>query len=168
MNSLNADMVLKSAQRLLTELVDGPEPAKGTWVLDPDPKAGLLGTLDGLTAQQASRHIVPEESSIAGHANHLNFSLSLMNRWAAGEKPFAGADWKGSWNIQTVDDIQWQDLRRKIREQAHGWMKAMQTPREWNEEDLAGVFASIVHLAYHLGAIRNTLEAAKKAAKPLL
>jgi hypothetical protein len=164
MNSINAEMVFKCTNTLLSELVDGPAPGQGTWILDRDPSAGLAGTLDSLTAVQASRHIVPGESSIAGHANHLLFSLTLMNRWAAGENPFEGADWQGSWKIQGVDDAQWEYLRRKLREQGHAWMQVLNAAREWDEEALTGALASLAHLAYHLGAIRNTLEAAKKTA----
>ncbi|MEN6492355.1 MAG: hypothetical protein ABFC85_10230, partial [Rectinema sp.] len=67
MNSINAEMVFRSTHTLLSELVDGPAPGQGTWILDRDPSAGLAGTLDSLTAAQASRHIIPGESSIVGH-----------------------------------------------------------------------------------------------------
>lgn len=165
MNSINAEMVFRSIHTLLSELVDGPAPGQGTWILDRDPSAGLAGTLDSLTAAQASRHIIPGESSIVGHANHLLFSLTLMNRWAAGENPFEGADWQGSWKTQTVDDVQWEDLRRKLREQGHAWLKALDTARDWDEEDFTGALASIAHLAYHLGAMRNMLDTAKQTPK---
>jgi len=165
MKSVNAEMLFSCTHTLLSELVDGPAPGQGTWILDRDPSAGLRGTLDSLTAAQASRHIVPGESSIAGHANHLLFSLVLMNRWAAGENPFEGADWQGSWKIQSVDDAQWEDLRHALKEQGHAWMEALDAAKAWDEESLTGALASIAHLAYHLGAIRNMLETAKQASK---
>jgi len=162
MNSINAEMLFRCVHTLLSELVDGPAPGQGTWILDRDPSAGLAGTLDSLSAAEASRRIVPGESSIAGHANHLLFSLTLMNRWAAGENPFQGADWQGSWKLQTVDDAQWKNLRRELREQGHAWMDALNADKDWDEESLTGSLASLAHLAYHLGAIRNMLGAAKK------
>ncbi len=162
MNSIDAEMLFKCVHTLLSELVNGPAPGQGTWILDRDPSAGLAGTLDSLSAAQASRHIVAGESSIAGHANHLLFSLSLMNRWAAGENPFEGADWQGSWKIQTVDDAQWKELRRELREQGHAWMDALDADKDWDEESLTGSLASFAHLAYHLGAIRNMLDTAKQ------
>lgn len=158
MNSINSEMLFKGIHTLLAELIDGPAPGQGTWILDRDPSAGLKGTLNSLSAAQASLHIVPGESSIAGHANHLLFSLKLMNRWAAGENPFAGADWQESWQVQTVDEAQWATMRRELEKQGHAWMSALDAPRTWDEENLTGTLASFAHLAYHLGAIRNMVD----------
>ncbi|MCE5255723.1 MAG: hypothetical protein LLF89_02625 [Spirochaetaceae bacterium] len=162
MSPINEKMVLDGMNALLSELVDGPAPGQGTWILDRDPQAGIAGTLKQLSAAQASQHIVPEESSIAGHANHILFSITLLNRRAAGENPFAGADWQGAWKVQTVDEEQWQDLQRDLMQQAHAWMKSINVSREWDDDDLTGAIATMAHLAYHLGAIRNMLEAAKQ------
>jgi hypothetical protein len=37
----------------------------------------------------------------------------------------------------------------------HRWLNALGAPREANEIELTGMIASIAHLAYHLGAIRQ-------------
>jgi len=161
MDAINGTMVFNSVHTLLSELIDGPAPGQGTWILDRDPQAGFAGTLQQLSAAQASRHVISGESSLAGHANHILFSLTLMNRWAAGENPFAGADWQGSWALQTVDEAQWATLQKNLLGQAHGWMSSFNAPRAVDSDDLTGIIASVSHIAYHLGAIRNMLTAAR-------
>jgi hypothetical protein len=39
--------------------------------------------------------------------------------------------------------------------EVRAWMTALQAPREYSAFELNGVIASIAHLAYHLGAIRQ-------------
>src|SRR5690606_14311207 len=115
---------------------------------------GLLGSLDRLSAADASR-LTSTGPSIAAHADHLRYGLSLMNRWTAGENPFADADWKVSWETTTVSDDEWKRLRAALGDEAHRWLAALGAPREVNEMELDGIIGSIAHLAYHLGAIRQ-------------
>lgn len=164
MKNLEAALVFDSIHRILSELVDGPALDQGTWVLDPDPSVGLLATLGSLSGVQASARPIPGESSIAGHANHLHFSLGLLNRWASGENPFEGADWKGSWKTQEVTEVEWKSLIDGLGQQAHAWIKAMDPEKDWDAISLTGAVGNVAHLAYHLGAIRNMLEMAKREA----
>ena len=60
-----------------------------------------------------------------------------------------------SWRRTTVSDGQWAALREQLRDEARRWHKALQTPREMSPLELNGVIASVAHLAYHLGAIRQ-------------
>jgi hypothetical protein len=54
---------------------------------------GLLRSLDKLSADDASRS-VNDGATIAAHAQHVRYGLSLMNRWAnEGGNPFADAKW---------------------------------------------------------------------------
>jgi hypothetical protein len=84
-----------------------------------------------------------------------------MNRWSAGENPFADADWSASWRISAVDDGQWRALRAGLSAEAVRWNSALGSPREVGAEELAGIIGSIAHLAYHLGAIRQINRAAR-------
>lgn len=155
------DALLRAAlNNLLSELIEGPKP-DWAWVIDPT-SPGLLPFLDQFSADDASRRPAHGGSTIAAHANHLRFSLELLNRWARGEEnPFADADWNASWNLQTVSDSQWHDLRKALRREASDWIAAAQTSRDWNEITLTGAFASAAHLAYHLSALRQ-LAAARR------
>lgn len=115
---------------------------------------GLLAALDRVSAAEAS---VARDggATIAAHADHLRYGLSLMNRWAAGENPWADADWTQSWKVGKVSDGEWTKLRADLRAEAERWLAALRSPREVKGIELDGVIASVVHLAYHLGAIRQ-------------
>jgi len=150
---------------LFGELVDGP-PGPAAYMLNRgDP--GLLRSLDKLTAQDASA-AVPGGASLAAHVDHVRYGLSLMNRWSAGENPFDDADWSASWKITTVSAAQWNQLRAQLRDEARTWLDALRVPREVDAVELNGVVGSIVHLAYHLGAIRQINRTARGPADPQL
>jgi hypothetical protein len=137
---------------LFSELVDGASRPESYVLNSGDP--GLLRSLDKLSATAASA-ITPTGSSIAAHVDHLRYGLSLMNRWSAGEKPFDNADWSTSWRHTRVTAAQWKQLRDDLAAEAHRWLDALDKPRELNQSELNGVAASIVHLGYHVGAIRQ-------------
>src|ERR1051325_9402389 len=135
--------------RVFSELTDGPH-AKGAVVLNSG-DAGLLRSLDKLSAGEASQ-AVHGGATIAAHAQHVRYGLSLMNRWAAeGGNPFADATWDAAWRISTVTDAEWQEIRGGLREEAQRWQEVLRTPREATKIELTGVIGSVAHLAYHLG-----------------
>ena len=79
-----------------------------------------------------------------------------MNRWAAeGGNPFADARWDEAWKTAAVDDAAWTAIRNGLREEAQRWLKALSGARAVSEVEFTGMIASIAHLAYHLGAIRQ-------------
>ena len=143
-----------SLTTLFSELVDGAPTGGGAFVLNSG-DAGLLRSLDKLSAADASRS-VHDGATIAAHAQHLRYGLSLMNRWASeGGNPFANARWEEAWKISDVDAAQWDDIRNGLRDQAQRWMRSLGRPRDVAEVELSGMVASVAHLAYHLGAIRQ-------------
>lgn len=149
MKALHASLAL-----LFAELIDGPSADAAYMLNGGDP--GLLRSLDGLSASAASSTTVSGGASIAAHVDHVRYGLALMNRWGEGEAdPWTGADWAASWRRTTVSDEQWAALRDRLRDEARRWHNALQTPREMSALELNGVIASVAHLAYHLGAIRQ-------------
>ena len=139
--------------RLFSELADGPGGREAFMLNSGDP--GLLTSLDRLSAADASRS-VNSGATIAAHAQHVRYGLSLMNRWAAeGGNPFADATWEVPWQTSTVNDAEWQEIRSGLRVEAHRWLSTLGSPRDVDDAELAGMISSIPHLAYHLGAIRQ-------------
>ena len=144
---------------LFTELVDGAATAP-SYILNPG-DAGLLRSLDRLSAAEASA-VPPSGASVAAHVDHVCFGLSLMNRRAAGDAdPFIDADWTASWQRTAVTDGEWARLRADLRDEAHRWRAALGTPREADAPALAGLVASVAHVAYHLGAVRQIARATR-------
>ncbi len=139
---------------LFRELLDGPD-ANASWMLNSG-DAGLLGSLDKLTAAAASTVPPAGGASIAAHVDHVRYGLTLMNRWSGGEaNPWATADWTKSWTRTVVNDAEWAERRKALATEARNWLDALGRPREYSEMELNGVIASVAHLAYHLGAMRQ-------------
>ncbi|MFN0101865.1 MAG: DinB family protein [Bryobacteraceae bacterium] len=150
---MNDKDVLQALATVFTELLDGSK-AKECWVLNPqDP--GLMKTLDNLPAAQASAVPVQGGASVAAHADHLRYGLGLLNRWTQGERPFADADYSASWERITVSETEWAARREALRAEASRWRDAITNPRELTEFEMTGMIASVVHLAYHFGAMRQ-------------
>jgi hypothetical protein len=145
--------ISQSLAALFSELVDGAS-GNGAFMLNSGDQ-GLLRSLDKLTAADASRS-VNDGATIAAHAQHVRYGLSLMNRWASeGGNPFADATWDAAWKISRVDEPAWQEIRSGLRDETQRWLTTLRTPREAAEIELSGMIGSIAHLAYHLGAIRQ-------------
>ena len=140
--------------RLFSELVDGATESTGAFILN-NRDVRLLRSLNKLSADDASRS-VNGGATIAAHAEHVRYGLSLMNRWAKeGGNPFADAKWDEAWKTFDVDATEWENIRNALREEAHCWLEALASPRDVTDVELSGMVASIAHLAYHLGAIRQ-------------
>ena len=107
---MNTTDVAPALARLFSELVDGTSGRHGGYMLNTG-DLGLLRSLDKLSAADASR-AANDGATIAAHAQHLRYGLSLMNRWAAeGGNPFADAKWDEAWTIAGVDEPAWKEIR---------------------------------------------------------
>ncbi|MFI5311467.1 MAG: hypothetical protein ACHQQ3_09560 [Gemmatimonadales bacterium] len=150
----------KALARLFSELVDGAEKRGVNFMLNAG-DVGLLRSLDRLSAADASRS-ANDGATIAAHALHLQYGLSLMNRWARdGGNPFADATWDEAWKTNRVDAAQWEDIRSGLRAEAGHWAEVLATPRDCTRAELCGMIGSVAHLAYHLGAIRQIATGAR-------
>lgn len=152
-NDITSNQMRSALSALWHEIVDGP-PGGFAFVLNPsDP--GLLRSLARLSAADASYVPPGRDSSVAAHVDHMRYGIELLNRWAQGEDPFATADYSASWRKTTVTEEEWAALRAGLEAQAKNWAAIMRAPRPLSDEELTGMIASVVHLAYHLGAIRQ-------------
>lgn len=157
MDTIPVRAVADAAATLFREACYGPADSTGSWFTDVEPGAGILGVLGKLTAAEASR-VRDGGASIASHVSHLRYALSLANRAARGEDPYAGADWKGSWSPRAVDHDGWIALQGELRLQCERLVEALPDPGIWNTELMVpGVFAQVAHCAWHLGALRQAL-----------
>jgi hypothetical protein len=140
--------------RLFSELIDGANSPAGAFILNTG-DVGLLRSLDRISAADASRS-VNDGATIAAHAQHVRYGLSLMNRWAEeGGDPFADAKWDEAWKVVDVDAAGWEEIRSGLRDETGRWLQVLNSPRDATDVELSGMIASIAHLAYHLGAIRQ-------------
>ena len=139
---------------LFTELVYGANDGGNAFILNSG-DAGLLRSIDGLSAAQASA-CANGGATIAAHARHLSYGLSLMNRWVRdGGDPFADAKWDEAWKTSRVDGGEWDVIHSDLAAEASAWSVALGDDREVSTTEMTGLIASIAHVAYHLGAIRQ-------------
>ena len=149
-----------SLTTLFSELVLGAPVGGGAFILNSG-DAGLLRSLENLSAADASGS-VHGGATIAAHAQHLRYDLSLMNRWATeGGNPFMDAKGEEAWKISRVGDAEWAEIRGGLGTEARCWLDALGAPRDVSLSDLSGMIASIVHLAYHFGAVRQIAASAR-------
>jgi hypothetical protein len=146
-------MIGNALAAVLTEVLDGAGDQSG-WILNPK-DLGLLASLDKLSASAASTVPPHGGASIAAHVDHLRYGLQLMNRWSRGEQPFGNADWSASWRRVAVTDDEWRQLRADFAAEARAWREAIKRHRDVTIAELTDLIASVSHLAYHFGAIRQ-------------
>ena len=149
----------EAVTRLFRELVLGTDP-DSCWVLNPKDQ-GLLAALDRISAESASAPAPGGGGSIAAHVDHIRYGLELLNRWAEGEDSFSSADYSASWKRGTVDEPAWASLRAGLRKEVDQWSRVIEQRRPLSAFELTGLLASVVHLAYHLGAMRQINPALK-------
>jgi hypothetical protein len=157
---MNTNEISASLTTLFSELVEGANNPGGAFALNSG-DVGLLRSLDKLSAEDASDS-VHGGATIAAHARHVQYGLSLMNRWAReGGDPFSDARWDEAWKTSKVNDAEWRAIRDTLRNDAQTWLRVLDTPRDVSGVELSGMIASIVHLAYHLGAMRQIARTAR-------
>lgn len=140
--------------RVLREAFEGP-PGPWTYFTDTSAAAGVFGTINKLSAADASRPAGPAGTTIAGHVHHLCSSLSLTTRSIRGGA--AGRDRSTSWTVTVVDGARWTDLQAQLRREYGALLVTLEMHAAWDEDSLGDAIGAIAHTAYHLGAIRQRL-----------
>jgi hypothetical protein len=142
----------KVLPELFIETYDGPNKAY-TWFIDNAPKSGLLGTLEDICSEEASRTFSENGSTIAAHTEHMRWSLALSNAYMRGEQP--KLPWSESWLVKTVSAHEWNTLRSHLRAEYETLRAGIEKQQDFSDEQiLTGAFALVAHVAYHLGSIR--------------
>jgi hypothetical protein len=154
--AIDPSSVVMAAQflRVLREAFEGP-PGPWSYFTDKDSKAGVFGTIDGLSAADASRRLGTSATTIASHVDHLAGSLAISTRWIRGE--LTARDRDQSWMVAELDERGWSALRANLRREYDTLLMTIQSQGRWDEDAIGGAVGAIAHVAYHLGAIRQRL-----------
>ncbi|GAB1457096.1 MAG: hypothetical protein RBT62_05995 [Spirochaetia bacterium] len=157
--NLDTEILSSILSTLITEAYEGPEDPRMTWFADNEPGCGLLGTLERLSATEASTPFsAGDAAGAATHAGHIVFALDLANRALRGENVHASAVWKDSWKYSSVDGQTWENLLVELREQYLALKDAVASGLPWGDQmNLTGLLGQLAHGAWHLGAIRQGL-----------
>jgi hypothetical protein len=142
---------------LFRELVDGRSSTEAYVLNEGD--IGLLRSLDRLYAAEASR-TPPGRASVAAHVDHMRYSLHRLNGWAS-KTALEPPHWGASWRRSRVSSAEWEELRADLAREVSAWKEVLDRERAIDDETLRSLASSVVHLAYHFGAIRQLSDAAR-------
>jgi hypothetical protein len=139
---------------LLALLEETFEKPKGMFL---DEGTSLFQTLDGVSADDASRPISEGRPTIAAQVEHVRFYLDTLLRFMRGEK-MGTIDWKEIWRtVHAVSPAEWDATKARARasyDRVTSYVRSLET---WDgENEIGGALAIVVHTAYHLGQIRLT------------
>lgn len=157
MTSIGMDQAMVQLRAVLHEAFEGP-PERWSYFTDNAPDAGWFGTLDGITAAEASR--VVAGTTIAAHVHHATFALDASTAWIRRE--WTPRNWRESWRVQAVAEPQWQALVAELRARYDTLARAIESHAGATVEGFGGAVGAIAHAAYHLGAIRQKLGVIRK------
>ncbi len=146
MPDVSAPAITGQLLGVLREAFTGPE----RWSYFTDTGAGLLDTLEALTAEEAASP--SGGTSIAAHARHVLFALNASTAWIGGDR--SPRDWRTSWHTDPLDEREWLDILEGIRTAYRDLRTVIEQHAADSEETLGGAMGAIAHTAYHLGAIR--------------
>ncbi|HEX2897231.1 MAG TPA: DinB family protein [candidate division Zixibacteria bacterium] len=127
-----------------------------------DKGTSLFETMNSVTAKEASTPARPGGTTIAAHADHIDFYLKVISKYMQGgwsEK----IDWKQSWLTNTVKEKEWEALKKKLSTTRDEVIQQINSFDDWNDDKkIGGAMAVVVHTAFHIGAIRQILRTVKK------
>lgn len=122
-----------------------------------DKGTSLFETLDGITAEQASRATSGRCATLAAQVNHVRFYIDVLEGYMMENAP-ENVDWQSSWQITTVTEEEWEWLKMGLRESYTRVREAMNNFESWdNDHRVGGALAIVVHTAHHLGETRQML-----------
>lgn len=122
-----------------------------------DRNTSLFETLDGITAEQASRATSDHCATLAAQVNHVRFYLDVLEEYML-ETRTEQADWASSWQVGAVTAEEWDGLKQRLRDSYSRVRATMESFDSWDSDDrVGGAFAIVVHTAHHLGEIRQML-----------
>lgn len=119
----------------------------------------LYETLDGVTAEEASRSASPQTATIAAQVEHVRFYLDVLDEIIRTKNLNKKYDWREIWEtVREVTPEQWEDLKRRLHESHDRVMATVNSFENWDGPfDIGGAISIVAHTAYHLGGIRQAL-----------
>ena len=137
---------------ILKETIEGPG-EHGSFFIDKN--TGLLQTLEALGLEQVFTSVAPDRPSIAAHVKHTSFHLHAISAWPRGDH--SRRDWPSSFVLPGHDAATWAALLEELKFEYTDFQSVIREFATESDEALGGAIGAIVHVAYHLGAIRQLI-----------
>jgi hypothetical protein len=69
-------------------------------------------------------------------------------------------DWSLSWLVESVDETGWAELLARMKDEYRKLRGFIESAEEWGDADrFGGILSILAHCSYHLGAIRQLMDA---------
>jgi hypothetical protein len=123
-----------------------------------DRGTSLFPTLEGVSAEEASRSSGSNCATLAAQVEHVAFYLDVLVDIMKNER-VEKVNWREIWeNVREVTPERWEDEKQKLRESHQRIVETLKNYDKWDGEyGISGALAVLTHTAYHLGALRQTL-----------
>lgn len=135
---------------LLTETFESSPKPSSAYL---DQKTGLFDTLSHVSAEEASRPITADGTSIAAQVEHTRFYLDVLGQFMEGRTE--KVDWQHSWRVREVTPEAWETLKQDLKAAYEQVRQQLKRVESWGDDEVGDGMAIAVHTAYHLGAIRQ-------------
>ena len=147
--SISGKLFAESVAYLLRETFAGSPEGQPSAYLDRG--VGIFATLDGLSAEAASKDF--HGTTAAAQTEHAKFYLDRLCEFINGREE--RVNWEDSWLIETVNDAEWDALRTTVEGSYEDALRCIAGVDSWTEVNIGMAMGMIAHTAYHLGAIRQ-------------
>ena len=123
-----------------------------------DRGTSLFETLEGVSAEEASRASGANCATLAAQVEHVRFYLDVLVDVMTNEK-VEKVNWREIWDsVRQVTPKQWEEEKQRLRQSHQGILDTLKNYDKWEGEyGISGGLAVLTHTAYHLGGIRQTL-----------
>lgn len=157
MDKIEKTDFLKDLLVIVHETFEGSPEGQASAYLDHG--VGLIPALAEISAAEASRHF--HGTTAAAQAEHAKFYLDRIVEYLQG-KGQEKVNWEQSWLIETVNEEEWNALRNAVRLSYESVLRCIAGIEKWDSDNIGDAIVIIAHTAYHLGAIRQIIKAAKQ------
>lgn len=123
-----------------------------------DKNTSLFETLTEITAEEASIPVGGGCATLAAQVKHVAFYLDVIEK-SVRDPDMPKVDWGEIW--RTVDRVtldEWRAIQDELRINYNRIKTLIENTPAWSGEDeIGGAISVVVHTAYHLGEIRQSL-----------
>ena len=146
----------EGVKKLLSETFEGPV-GNVSWFTESKPGSGLFGTIDPLSAKEAS--VLVEGVTIAAHTDHTRYHLWANNQLLEGKTQ--DLNWDESWEIGTVTRDEWERIKNGLHREYMQMTEHISEEQNLNSATSNILLGALAHATYHLGAIRQMVKSVK-------
>jgi hypothetical protein len=124
----------------LIETFESPPRPSSTYL---DQKTGLFDTLSHVSAEEASKPITEDGTSIAAQVEHTRFYLDMLEQFMDGRAE--KVNWQDSWLLKEVTPEAWETLKRDLKASYERISRRLKGIETWGDDEVGDGMAIVIH-----------------------